>query len=92
MLRACVDYRNKKSVSERMVRLAALSRNGLSEKSYGAPGAIPTRDLPLRRRTLYATELREHIGFKLTDALLKCPEISLSGIGSIRLLRPSRKN
>ena len=27
----------------------------------GAPGAIPTRDLPLRRRTLYATELREHI-------------------------------
>ena len=25
----------------------------------GAPGAIPTRDLPLRRRTLYATELRE---------------------------------
>lgn len=28
------------------------------EKS-GAPGAIPTRDLPLRRRTLYATELRE---------------------------------
>ena len=26
----------------------------------GAPGAIPTRDLPLRRRTLYATELREH--------------------------------
>ena len=27
----------------------------------GAPGAIPTRDLPLRRRTLYATELREHM-------------------------------
>ena len=27
----------------------------------GAPGAIPTRDLPLRRRTLYATELREHV-------------------------------
>ena len=27
----------------------------------GAPGAIPTRDLPLRRRTLYAAELREHI-------------------------------
>ena len=26
----------------------------------GAPGAIPTRDLPLRRRTLYAAELREH--------------------------------
>ena len=24
----------------------------------GAPGAIPTRDLPLRRRTLYAAELR----------------------------------
>lgn len=29
-------------------------------KIDGAPGAIPTRDLPLRRRTLYATELREH--------------------------------
>ena len=27
----------------------------------GAPGAIPTRDLPLRRRTLYAAELREHM-------------------------------
>ncbi len=25
----------------------------------GAPGAIPTRDLPLRRRTLYPTELRD---------------------------------
>ena len=30
--------------------------------NYGAPGAIPTRDLPLRRRTLYATELREPNG------------------------------
>ena len=30
----------------------------------GAPGAIPTRDLPLRRRTLYATELREHVRSK----------------------------
>ena len=40
----------------------------------GAPGAIPTRDLPLRRRTLYAAELREHIGFKLADALFECPE------------------
>ena len=28
----------------------------------GAPGAIPTRDLSLRRRTLYAAELREHTG------------------------------
>ena len=27
----------------------------------GAPGAIPTRDLSLRRRALYATELREHV-------------------------------
>ena len=30
-------------------------------KKTGAPGAIPTRDLPLRRRTLYAAELREHM-------------------------------
>ena len=29
-------------------------------RKTGAPGAIPTRDLPLRRRTLYAAELREH--------------------------------
>ena len=33
---------------------------GLYAEVNGAPGAIPTRDLPLRRRTLYATELREH--------------------------------
>jgi hypothetical protein len=31
-----------------------------ADKKNGAPGAIPTRDLPLRRRTLYAAELREH--------------------------------
>ena len=31
-------------------------------RKSGAPGAIPTRDLPLRRRTLYAAELREHEG------------------------------
>jgi hypothetical protein len=30
------------------------------KRKTGAPGAIPTRDLPLRRRTLYAAELREH--------------------------------
>ena len=35
-------------------------RSGTENKKNGAPGAIPTRDLPLRRRTLYATELREH--------------------------------
>ena len=46
----------------------------------GAPGAIPTRDLSLRRRALYATELREHIESKLTDALLKCPEIRAAGL------------
>ena len=40
----------------------------------GAPGAIPTRDLPLRRRTLYAAELREHTGSKLADGLFECPE------------------
>jgi hypothetical protein len=35
-----------------------LRSSGLSLN--GAPGAIPTRDLSLRRRALYATELREH--------------------------------
>ena len=43
---------------------------------YGAPGAIPTRDLPLRRRTLYAAELREHkdeVGrcYPVNDGLVK---------------------
>jgi hypothetical protein len=33
----------------------------------GAPGAIPTRDLPLRRRTLYAAELREHDSLTATN-------------------------
>jgi hypothetical protein len=30
------------------------------DQKTGAPGAIPTRDLSLRRRALYAAELREH--------------------------------
>ena len=39
--------------------VVTMSRRAL-ELLDGAPGAIPTRDLPLRRRTLYAAELREH--------------------------------
>ena len=39
--------------------LPTMEIHGVSLR-YGAPGAIPTRDLPLRRRTLYAAELREH--------------------------------
>ena len=43
---------------------ARLKRPGIGlcvgTSKNGAPGAIPTRDLPLRRRTLYAAELREH--------------------------------
>ena len=44
------------------VRFWTTTAGGESDGSLdlGAPGAIPTRDLPLRRRTLYATELREH--------------------------------
>ncbi len=41
--------------------------------SNGAPGATLTRDLPLRRRTLYTTELREHIVTNLADALVSSP-------------------
>ena len=37
-----------------------LCANVCAKPKDGAPGAIPTRDLPLRRRTLYAAELREH--------------------------------
>ena len=40
----------------------AMRRRGANFlRKTGAPGAIPTRDLPLRRRTLYAAELREHL-------------------------------
>ena len=39
-----------------------LCANVCAERKNGAPGAIPTRDLSLRRRALYATELREHVG------------------------------
>lgn len=35
-------------------------RNCVQTMNNGAPGAIPTRDLSLRRRALYAAELREH--------------------------------
>ena len=41
--------------------LKELKEFDLKVSVNGAPGAIPTRDLPLRRRTLYATELREHV-------------------------------
>ena len=44
-----------------------LTIDKLAKSGSGAPGAIPTRGLPLRRRTLYATELREHIVSKLTE-------------------------
>jgi hypothetical protein len=37
----------------------------------GAPGAIPTRDLPLRRRTLYAAELREPKLLQIVDFRLQ---------------------
>ena len=39
----------------------------------GAPGAIPTRDLPLRRRTLYAAELREHKRKQQFRCVALCP-------------------
>ncbi len=35
----------------------------------GVPGGIRTHDLPLRRRTLYPTELRKHIGAKMLRQL-----------------------
>ena len=53
------------------------------QKLNGAPGAIPTRGLPLRRRTLYATELREHIACETSR-----PSFELS---SISPKRPKRE-
>src|SRR6185369_16029794 len=46
-----------------------LLENGVPNflRKIGAPGAIPTRDLPLRRRTLYAAELREHKPFTVRN-------------------------
>lgn len=37
----------------------------------GTPGAIRTRDLPLRRRTLYPAELRAHIKFGVPPSTSK---------------------
>ena len=37
------------------------SRPLYKQRTAGTPGAIRTRDLPLRRRTLYPAELRKHI-------------------------------
>ena len=48
----------------------------------GAPGAIPTRDLSLRRRALYATELREHME-NSTTPVLRCQWSVVSGQWSV---------
>ena len=42
---------------------AAVNLKGLRRR--GTPGAIRTRDLPLRRRMLYPAELRKHISGQL---------------------------
>ena len=48
---------------ERMMKAQEVIMRAMAKKlrKSGAPGAIPTRDLSLRRRTLYAAELREHM-------------------------------
>ena len=43
-------------------RASVVQKRGSNfRRENGAPGAIPTRDLSLRRRALYAAELREHM-------------------------------
>ena len=51
-----------KSTRDKAVSVCNKGGEVLIAQKTGAPGAIPTRDLPLRRRTLYAAELREHKG------------------------------
>ena len=41
----------------RLLLAAFCFKNGL----FGDPGAIRTRDVPLRRRTLYPAEVRDHV-------------------------------
>ena len=50
-------------------KIPHLRKRGANFLGSGAPGAIPTRDLPLRRRTLYAAELREHMRNQLLTDL-----------------------
>ena len=73
-------------MSQHNIAIAHASRGRhqapLLKYDYGAPGAIPTRDLPLRRRTLYAAELREHITIKVADKLFSCPGIKPCGYSS----------
>ena len=49
-----LDIRREKKTPE------SLDFTGDSGDASGIPGAIRTRDLPLRRRTLYPAELRVH--------------------------------
>ena len=52
-------------------------------RGLGVPGATRTRDLLLRRQTLYPTELQRHIQFLC--ALLEHPGMILGGVRSIQL-------
>src|SRR3712207_4653030 len=57
----------EKSTRARAAGARGSRARALAERIVGAPGWTLTSDLPLRRRTLYTTELREHCGDKLTD-------------------------
>ncbi len=60
-----------------MVLYEIKKRNERNSFLHGTPGAIRTRDLPLRRRTLYPAELRVH---RFTNAIiaLSAPPVNLN--------------
>ena len=53
-------------------RRKVLDFGGLYGGAFGVPGAIRTRGLPLRRRTLYPTELRSLVLQKPPQGCLFC--------------------
>ena len=57
----------KAMIAKAMIAKATIAKNTIaknrlafSKAAYGVPGRIRTADLPLRRRSLYPTELRKH--------------------------------
>lgn len=51
----------KPPIPERRAVSSFLARNRGFSGGFGAPGGIRTHGLPLRRRSLYPTELRVHV-------------------------------
>ncbi len=62
--------RSKRAFAEARLLRLLMKHAYFVRVSDNAPGAIPTRDLTLRRRSLYATELREQT--RAAKSLAQC--------------------